>query len=156
MHTFILVQRLEDQKSFEVNLLDSEFEVSLNCKNLFQNKEIMKHLVFCDGSTLWYSYFDSIIVTISELTLVLMTWERSSKAHHLVAATEHNALASGFRTKDWGEREEFRECPDGSRRFPEDHFSSCQWMTELPPRDLPPLREQSLSPMTPGRPGLGP
>ena len=72
VHTFILVQRPEDQKSFEVSL-DSEFEVSLHYNNLFQNKEIMKHLVFYDGSALWYSYFDSIIVTISELTLVLMT-----------------------------------------------------------------------------------
>lgn len=91
VHTFILVQRLEDQKSFEVSL-DSEFEVSLNYNNLFQNKEIMKHLVFYDGSALWYSCFDSVIVTISELTLVLMTWEHSSNAHHLVAAIEHNAL----------------------------------------------------------------
>lgn len=98
MYTFILVQRLEDQKSFEVSL-HGEFEVSLNYKSLIQNREIMKHLVFYDGSTLGYSYFDSIIVMISELTLVLMTWECSSKAHHLVAATEHNALASGFCTK---------------------------------------------------------
>lgn len=146
MHTFILVQRPEDQKSFEVSL-DREFEVSLNYKSLLQNKEIMKHLVFYDGSALCYSYFDSIIVKISELTLVLMTWEHSSNVHHLVAATEHNVLASGFRTKGWGERENSSgSVPDGSSKFPEVNFSSCQWMTELPPKDLPPLREQSLSP----------
>lgn len=51
MYTFILVQRPEDQKSFEVSL-HGEFEVSLNYKSLIQNREIMKHLVFYDGSTL--------------------------------------------------------------------------------------------------------
>lgn len=83
--------------------------------------------MFCDGGALWYNCFGSVVVVISDLTLVLMTWEHSSNAHHLVAATWDNALASAFCTKGWGGREACRGSQDGSRKFPEDNnFCSHQ------------------------------